>query len=85
MSTLTVELSDELASRLDNASSRLHVAPSELIKTLIERHLPLEGTAHEKRAALEAFLREWSGAGRRVMTDEEIRSGYLSRRLASQG
>ncbi len=82
MSTLTVEIPDELAIRLGDASSRLHVVPSELVRTLIEKHLPGERRAEEKRAALDAFLREWSGAGKRVMTDETIQSGYLARRLA---
>ena len=82
MSTLTVELPDELATRLAGESTRRRVPPAEFVKILLETHLPAEKSEEQKRAALNAFLREWSGAGGSVMTDEEIKVGYLAHQLS---
>src|SRR6266853_6267344 len=40
MSTLTIELSDELAARLAAASEREHLPPAEIVQAALERTLP---------------------------------------------
>lgn len=34
-----------------------------------------------RQAAFDAFVREWSGAGKTPMTDAEIRAGYIAKQL----
>ena len=40
MSTLTIELNDELAARLAAASEREHVPPAQIVQEALERTLP---------------------------------------------
>ena len=42
MSTLSVELPDELAARLDQASERRRLRPTELVRQVLETTLPPE-------------------------------------------
>ena len=43
MSTLTIELSDELAARLAAASERANVSQSKLVQEALEKALPAPG------------------------------------------
>lgn len=40
MSTLTIELNDELAARLAAASERKHIPPARIVEEALERSLP---------------------------------------------
>lgn len=40
MSTLTVELPDDLAARLEAASAQAHVPPAQLVRAALEKSLP---------------------------------------------
>ena len=40
MSTLTIELPDDLAARLAAASAQTHVPPAQLVRTVLEKALP---------------------------------------------
>jgi hypothetical protein len=40
MSTLTIELPDDLAARLEAASAQTHVPPAQLVRAALERALP---------------------------------------------
>src|SRR5437870_13174214 len=40
MSTLTIELSDELAARLASASERNHVPPAQIVQEALDKALP---------------------------------------------
>ena len=40
MSTLTLELNDSLATRLQSASAERHIAPEQFVRETIERALP---------------------------------------------
>ena len=42
MSTLTIELSDELAARLAEASERQRVPPTQIVQAALERMLPAD-------------------------------------------
>lgn len=48
MSTLTIELSDDLAARLAAASERKHVPPAQIVQEALDRTLP--GTQPEADA-----------------------------------
>lgn len=53
MSTLTIELSDDLAARLAAASAQAQVAPSLLVQEALERTLPMaDGSLAEKMKGL---------------------------------
>lgn len=43
MSTLTIELPDDLAARLAAASAQTHVPPAQLVRTVLEKALPAAG------------------------------------------
>jgi hypothetical protein len=40
MSTLTIELPDDLAARLEAASAQAHIAPAQLVRATLEKALP---------------------------------------------
>jgi hypothetical protein len=40
MSTLTIELPDDLAARLEAASAQTHVPPAQLVRAALEKALP---------------------------------------------
>jgi hypothetical protein len=40
MSTLTIELPDDLAARLEAASAQAHVPPAQLVRATLEKALP---------------------------------------------
>ena len=41
MSTLTIELPDDLAARLEAASAQAHVPPAQLVRAALEKSLPV--------------------------------------------
>ena len=45
MSTLTIELPDDLAARLEAASAQAHVPPAQLVRAALEQTLPASAPA----------------------------------------
>lgn len=88
MSTLTVELPDTPEIREgDEVTIRARMTGSRLVAETVRRlHAQPAADAGDesasKRAAFDAFVREWSGAGKTPMTDAEIRAGYIAKQLA---
>lgn len=74
MSTLTIDLPDELAARLAQASEREHVPPAQIVRDALARALPTTpdapGAGRFDAEAHRAWLqRTWGG---RVFSEAEV-------------
>ncbi len=73
MSTLTIELPDELASRLARVSAERHVAPSQVVSECLAKALPSLG----KRQPT-GFLRKWGGTIRKIDDASDVRLTHIN-------
>ncbi len=86
MHTLTVELPDtpEILEG-DEVTIRARMTGRRLVADAVNTRHPgaaVDRDFAKRRAAFDAFVREWSGAGKKPMTDAEIRADYVARQLA---
>lgn len=89
MSTLTVELPDTPEIREgDEVTIRARMKGHRLVAETVRRlrdespAADAEDESARRQAAFDAFVREWSGAGKTQMTDAEIRAGYIAKQIA---
>lgn len=61
MSTLTIQLPDDLASRLERVSAERHVAPSQVVSECLAKGLPSQA-----RRQPTGFLKKWGGTIRKI-------------------
>ena len=77
MSTLTIELPDDLAARLEAASAQAHVAPAQLVRATLEKALPASAPAENgEPSALEA-LHDLVGCMDSSVTDRATNPKYM--------
>ena len=77
MSTLTIELPDDLAARLEAASEQAHVPPAHLVRAALEKALPAPPpTENGEPSALEA-LQDLVGCMDSGVTDRATNPKYM--------
>lgn len=73
MSTLTIELPDDLASRLEQVSVQRHVAPSQVVSECLTKALPPPGARQPT-----GFLRKWGGTVRKIEDASDARLTHIN-------
>ena len=77
MSTLTIELPDDLAARLEAASAQTRVPPAQLVRAALEKALPAPAPAvNGEPSALEA-LHDLVGCMDSGVTDRATNPKYM--------
>lgn len=79
MSTLTIELPDDLAARLEAASEQAHVPPAQLVRAALEKALPAPAptfTENAEPSTLEA-LHDLVGCMDSGVTDRATNPKYM--------
>ena len=69
MSTLTIELPDDLAARLEAASAQAHVPPAQLVCAALEKTLPVSAPAENGEPSALAALHDLVGCIDSGVTD----------------
>lgn len=75
MSTLTIQLPDELASRLERVSAERHVAPSQVVSECLVKGLP----PLTPRTA-SGFLKKWGGSIRKTDDPADARLTHINQK-----
>ncbi|MGK2286210.1 hypothetical protein [Pedomonas sp. V897] len=86
MATLTFELEDDLARRLEEAAREYHLAPEDLMRQLVWAHLASRQPEDHPDAQLLRDIQagfDDSKAGR-VFTNEEVEAFFAARRAETQ-
>ena len=69
MSTLTIELSDDLAARLAAASEREHLPPAQIVQAALEKALPAPGNPPPPGESLAEKMKDLIGCFDSGVTD----------------
>ena len=77
MSTLTIELPDDLAARLEAASAQKHVPPAQFVRAALEKALPSPGAEAADRPTLHEQMKDFIGCIDSGVTDLATNPKYM--------